>query len=475
MALTSSTNRLDYQPKTNKLFARYKYLMLAATFIVCALLQARLSDKVFFPMRFAFLDEAVHNASILSSNVTQPGRRSEFRDGNTQTAVTGKVSESERGNGLVGDKQTSESNNAFQNLSHKVDLPASGNVNQSVIFDKAASKPNVVTDLVVRHEKVPGSNISQSGNFSDQRNSKEGVLGAGISETNIPGNLSTNQSVVLADNISRATPLFITITHQMGRMGNNMFEYASLLGIARAQGRHPFVNPYGRDHNLPHVFNLTHVEFIPECGKWKRIGELKYGTFDPVFRDLPKVNLTLMGYVQSWKYFRGIEDEIRREFTFMPHIRLQADTIHYNIRKRLQNISDPVFVGVHVRMKDYSRSPYPEAPISFFRNAFSRMRELVPGKNLVFLLASNGIEWCRKNLQEPGVVVLEDAEREVHFAVLARCKHMIVSVGTFGWWAGWLTAGHVIYYVRFPNKGSRLALGLTMEDYYPPSWIAVDH
>ncbi|CAL1529112.1 unnamed protein product, partial [Lymnaea stagnalis] len=140
------------------------------------------------------------------------------------------------------------------------------------------------------------------------------------------------------------------------------------------------------------------------------------------------------------------------------------------------NSSDLELVGVHVRQRDeYSNPVTLEAPVSFFNNAFAKMRSLLGGSKALFVVAGNNLAWCRDNLKGPDIVVLDDAKAEVHFAVLASCQHGVVSIGTFGWWSAWLSGGHVIYYVRFPIPESIEAVGFVAADYYPPHWIPVDH
>lgn len=64
----------------------------------------------------------------------------------------------------------------------------------------------------------------------------------------------------LAEDSDVSRDLLVTINHDTGRLGNKLFKYASLLGIARAAGRRPFVNPYTADLDMTQIFNLTHVE-----------------------------------------------------------------------------------------------------------------------------------------------------------------------------------------------------------------------
>jgi len=51
------------------------------------------------------------------------------------------------------------------------------------------------------------------------------------------------------------------------------------------------------------------------------------------------------------------------------------------------------------------------------------------------------------------------------------CQHTVITVGTFGWWAGWLANGTTVYYKDWPRRGSPLAALARHADYFPPYWI----
>ena len=77
-----------------------------------------------------------------------------------------------------------------------------------------------------------------------------------------------------------------------------------------------------------------------------------------------------------------------------------------------------------------------------------------------------------------GAGVAEKHAPAVDMAILAGCDHMIMTVGTFGWWAAYLGAdargGEVVHYdsefvMEHPiNKGN-----VVSKDYYPERWVAM--
>ena len=191
--------------------------------------------------------------------------------------------------------------------------------------------------------------------------------------------------------------------------------------------------------------------------------------------NLSRENITLYGNLQVWRYFKNIEDDIRREFTFIPTLQKQVDNILGKVKEEFKGHA---LVGVHVRRGDFlsssnQRQGYGVANVSYFINAFDKMRSLLNNTNVTFLVASDDLTWCRDNLNFTNVQILEDASPGLHFGILASCDHVILSGGTYGWWAAWLANGTTIYYDRYFSKGTSLMRGVNLQDYYPPGWIAL--
>ena len=111
----------------------------------------------------------------------------------------------------------------------------------------------------------------------------------------------------------------------LGRLANQMFQYASLKGIARHRGYDFSIPPrevFGQnDGNVKNsdvilydVFSIekaNNVQLMQNPVLQERIH-----IFDSeLFINCPD-NVDLFGYYQTEKYFKHIEDEIRKDFTF---------------------------------------------------------------------------------------------------------------------------------------------------------------
>jgi len=92
----------------------------------------------------------------------------------------------------------------------------------------------------------------------------------------------------------------------------------------------------------------------------------------------------------------------------------------------------------------------------------------------VFVVCSDDMRWCVEQMPTHRlrhVEFLSTHDPVVDLAVLAMCQHTIISVGTFGWWAAWLSNGTTVYYKDWPRRDSSLAWAASHADYFPPRWI----
>ena len=111
----------------------------------------------------------------------------------------------------------------------------------------------------------------------------------------------------------------------LGRLANQMFQYASLKGIARNRGYDFCIPPsqlFGqRDPlvkkdtlNIYDVFGVHKNNTIQTLAN-PVLQERTHEFDEELFRSCPD-NVDLFGYYQSPKYFDHIKDEIKSDFTF---------------------------------------------------------------------------------------------------------------------------------------------------------------
>lgn len=254
-----------------------------------------------------------------------------------------------------------------------------------------------------------------------------------------------------------------------------MFAYASTLGIARTLSRPPAID---KDNPLRVFFKLG-VEVIDQQKyNWTFFEQKFSAVYDERLSEIPcEEEVMLTGYFQSWKYFHNIEKTIRNEFTF--HDSIQHSAVAFLRRALLQSYSnltrqDVVLVGVHVRRADMTsyenrQMGYTVASRQYLRSAMSYFEGMY--NRIVFIICSDDLFWVEQNVKSEFPVVYSDNYHAVvDLAILSLCDHVIMTVGSFGWWGAYLAGGTTVYMSDFPRKHSNMATQYNKRDYFYPGW-----
>lgn len=273
-----------------------------------------------------------------------------------------------------------------------------------------------------------------------------------------------------------------------GRLGNEMFMYAAMLGIAN---RSNLVGVWPQDSILRSVFKITSLAVTSEELQRDRrtVQEQLASAYDGNLESLSTINadVKVIGFLQSWRYFAAISRDIRREFRFQDSLASGAQSaLHQLAVDRSTNdgtrSGQLVFVGVHIRRADLLsghnvNSGYTVADEAYLKRAVEYLQKQLSSSatsRIVYVVCSDEITWAKTNFpRRLDVVFSEGRTTEQDLALLAACNHTIMTVGTFGWWAGYLSEGMVIYYGTLPNPNTRIGRLFVKDDFFPPEWVAL--
>ena len=105
-----------------------------------------------------------------------------------------------------------------------------------------------------------------------------------------------------------------------GRLGNQMFQYAALRGIAAKRNFEWKIPQEDYDHTANYgLFETFEMSDVKENNigfiNGQIVSENDHCFIEEFFTECPD-NITLDGFFQTEKYFNHIEDQIRKEFTF---------------------------------------------------------------------------------------------------------------------------------------------------------------
>lgn len=146
-----------------------------------------------------------------------------------------------------------------------------------------------------------------------------------------------------------------------------------------------------------------------------------------------------LGYWQTEKYFSDIRSKILEAFTFPPLAEDNKNQVTIESIRRKNSIS------IHVRRGDYMKIGNTQGICTpdYYVKALKMMLEKT--KPDVFLVFSDGIEWCKENLSEyfgdTPVVYVDwntgpESFRDIQ--LMSNCKHNIIANSSFSWWGAWL-------------------------------------
>lgn len=247
------------------------------------------------------------------------------------------------------------------------------------------------------------------------------------------------------------------ILEMMGGIGNQMFQYAYYLEMKKRNREvlidkelfkgTPFKFSLGVFKNVKcQIYDGNSIYgkgFILKIKReiYRHLGKLKeenqiVGEWDSQMLEID--NCFAYGYYQNEKYFNGVEDEVRRVFSFSPGERA---LIGYIDMLEKHNT-----VSIHIRRGDYISHSDIFGGIcteEYYDNAIRIVLDSVD--NPKFIVFSNDIEWSTKWIREKKLDQLtidytkyDDYQDWYDLCLMSHCKHNILANSSFSWWGGWL-------------------------------------
>ena len=250
-----------------------------------------------------------------------------------------------------------------------------------------------------------------------------------------------------------------------GRLGNQMFQYATTRGIA-AKKEYDFIIPdsdFGdqwNDHQLFDAFELSsakNIGFI-DGEYYKEPDNHSHVYLEEYVNDCPD-NVSLYGYFQTEKYFNHIEDEIRKDFTFVEKILTPCK----------EAFSFDGVISLHVRRSDYlsqtNVSYHGNCGENYYKNALKEF-----DSNLPVLIFSDDTRWCKQQeiFQPERFFISETGNNLMDMCLMTMCNHHIIANSSFSWWGAWLNNSQNV--VAPKQWYGPSASHLPTKDLYLPHW-----
>ena len=273
----------------------------------------------------------------------------------------------------------------------------------------------------------------------------------------------------------------------MGRLGNQMFQFASTLAIGKRKGyevRFPIENCSGFRRigpidlntgalsdvkcDLLDCFDIPNEYFISSSRLqiYSLFNEGKF-EYDDRIESIPD-GCNLSGYFQTEKYFLGIKEEIKNIFAFKKEIVEEGDRI-------LREISEgKELVSIHVRRGDYTLYPdhHPTCDPYYYSRCLEEIKK-ISGGSLKVIVFSDDKQWCLDNMknyigEDFSITNSEDPYTELY--MMTKCEYHVIANSSFSWWGSWLSDSKLTI---APSRWFGPAINKNTEDIYSKEWINI--
>ncbi len=275
-----------------------------------------------------------------------------------------------------------------------------------------------------------------------------------------------------------------------GRLGNQMFQYASLRGIAANNNLEfcipPEDTPNYANYGLFECFKLPNVKhtgligqaptgFAPTPGS---LDEPGFEFDEQLFNNCPD-NVNIDGYRQTEKYFKHIEESIREDYQF-------NDEIYAPCKEYMDQFNGEIAL-LHIRRGDNIGRPdwYPIPVVEHYEYLLDKYFENKP-----ILICSDDLDWVKEqelfkddrfHLSEtrvyyPDTVLNGKGEMETSLVpyydlcMMTLCNGGIIANSSLSWWGAWLQKNRTNPVIaQDPWFGEKLSFN-NLKDLIPEEW-----
>jgi len=255
---------------------------------------------------------------------------------------------------------------------------------------------------------------------------------------------------------------------RMGQLGNQMFQYAAIKGVAKHKG-YQFTIPDHNEKIRDNLGNILRIELFDVFDiKPDSTGYLlanssyaeKHFHFDEDILEKCPDGVCLVGYFQSEKYFKHIEDDIRSEFTFKKDYLEACESHRSNVKES---------IALHIRRGDFliNSVNHHNLSLSYYENALKEFSDDQP-----VVIFSDDPQWCKEQelFSSDRFLVSESENSYVDLCLMSMCSDYIIANSTFSWWGAWLSHNKnktVLYPDQWfgPNNADK-----STQDLFPEDW-----
>ena len=219
-----------------------------------------------------------------------------------------------------------------------------------------------------------------------------------------------------------------------GHLGNQMFQYAFLLGMSAKHNR-PFCIPheavFGKHYYQKlrsNIYDAFDIDPVRGISSFPTLPEKHFHFDEDLFENPPAHDTNFVGFYQSEKWFAHVPDLIRKEFTFKSHYREVAE----EMRKHLSGD----IISLHIRRTDYiNNANHDTITMEYYEEALKHVPD-----NCKVIIFTDDPEWAKVQPLFPDdrFFVSETDCPYTDMCLMSLCDYHILANSSFSWWGAWL-------------------------------------
>jgi hypothetical protein len=261
---------------------------------------------------------------------------------------------------------------------------------------------------------------------------------------------------------------YITTTYN-GRLGNVLFEVASIIGLGKKLGRKPSL----KQHPTYGEFFKKVTDMYPyiETSDYKNIGNVVTNSNYYEFYEVPVSErmLHLSGYFQTPLYFEDIKSEIVDLFK-------PSEELVSKLNSKIVSYDYDDLVAIHIRGTDYKslENIYEQLGSNYYSKAITYFKQKNPSSKFIIFTddeeyAKPILESCKVSYEFAYQVGMKDTEI-IHWMGLF--KNIVIANSSFSWWGAYLGCAEEViapleWFSQYPPSD--------WSDIYPNSWITISN
>lgn len=284
-----------------------------------------------------------------------------------------------------------------------------------------------------------------------------------------------------------------------GGLGNQMFQYAAAKALATRLNTTLIADLYtfskktkatsrsfeldiftleverrntlkGKLINKLHPYIQRHRTFFSHFGFFSDTYAMLY---QPSFEML-KGDITMQGNFQNEKYFKDIESDLRKDFSF----RNPLSGKNKNIAERIKQTNA---IAIHIRRGDYltnknAATNFVTCGKEYYDSAINHISEKVADPE--FYIFSEDFEWIKENLNFGVYPVTyidwnKGKDSYIDMQLMSLCKHNIIANSSFSWWAAWLNSNTNKIVIAPSTWFQSEEKNQLLNDFYPKGWMKI--